>query len=82
MDYVIWSHEHMAWWRPNSQGYTRNIRYAGQYSREAAVAIVAQASVAHDWTRGGPNELAVRVDDLPAQALVLLNLPQLREDNE
>lgn len=36
MEYVIWSHEHHAWWKPDSLGYTPNLHEAGHYSREDA----------------------------------------------
>lgn len=35
--YVIWSHEHNAWWAPNFCGYTTDFDKAGRYSREDAV---------------------------------------------
>lgn len=37
--YLIWSHEHGCWWRPNSAGYTKDPRAAGIYSREEALSI-------------------------------------------
>lgn len=36
MEYVIWSHEHDQWWRPDSMGYTPNLHEAGRYTREEA----------------------------------------------
>lgn len=38
--YLIWSHEHGAWWRPNSRGYSETILDAGVYSEEESAAIV------------------------------------------
>lgn len=37
--YVIWSHEHRRWWRPNRQGYTSNLSEAGRYTKEEATEI-------------------------------------------
>ncbi len=36
MNYVIWSHEHHMWWKPNSMGYTPDLAEAGIYTREQA----------------------------------------------
>lgn len=50
--YVIWSNEHRAWWRANSQGYTTVLAAAGRYSRTEAISI---ASGSRDgW---GPNRV-------------------------
>lgn len=38
--WVIWSHEHLAWWRPNQQGYTEDLELAGRYTKQAAMEIV------------------------------------------
>lgn len=40
MKFLIWSWEHLAWWRPARQGYTTNIREAGEYTLEAAAEVV------------------------------------------
>ena len=37
MRYVIWSHEHVAWWRPNHLGYTNILSEAGRYSGNEAM---------------------------------------------
>jgi len=34
--YLIWSHEHNAWWGPNERGYTQFISSAGRYREEDA----------------------------------------------
>lgn len=50
--YVIWSNEHRAWWRADSQGYTVSLASAGRYSRTEAISI---ASGSRDgW---GPNRV-------------------------
>ena len=41
---LIWSNEHRAWWRDNSQGYAINLAAAGLYPRAEAERIVAGAS--------------------------------------
>ncbi len=40
----IWSFEHNAWWRANSQGYTSYESRAGLYDRDKALSIVASAN--------------------------------------
>lgn len=37
MKYVIWSHEHRAWWRPDHLGYTTELREAGRYAGTEAM---------------------------------------------
>ena len=36
MGYLIWSFQHMKWWRPNGRGYTSEIDEAGRYPQEEA----------------------------------------------
>ena len=65
--YVVWSHEHAAWWRPNSAGYCNDVRAAGVYSRAEAISI--SHKFRDHWREGTrPDELAVRVTDLPEWA--------------
>lgn len=35
-DYLIWSIEHQAWWKPQDWGYTSNVNEAGRYTKEGA----------------------------------------------
>lgn len=39
MNYLIWSNEHGAWWRPGSFGYTSDIAEAGRYGKDEATRI-------------------------------------------
>jgi len=55
--WLLWSIEHSAWWKPNNRGYTRSRADAGRYSFEEACQIVTQANVASGDT---PNEAMVR----------------------
>lgn len=78
-DYLIWSHEHSAWWRPYSCGYTTHLDAAGRYSREDAIAI---CSTAHDgWrdTTTAPPELPVRLADAFACVRALAALAPQKE---
>jgi hypothetical protein len=44
-DFLIWSIEHDAWWRPAHAGYTRQIEEAGVYPEQEAARIVARANL-------------------------------------
>lgn len=39
-EWVIWSNEHQAWWRPNGRGYTLDWKEAGLYTTEEADKII------------------------------------------
>lgn len=44
IDYVIWSFEHDAWWKPGRSGYTQDLYQAGLYTAEDAARIVEDAN--------------------------------------
>ena len=44
-NWLIWSYEHDAWWKPNSMGYTRKYLEAGRYSEKEAEKICKQADI-------------------------------------
>lgn len=60
--YLIWSDEHRAWWRPGSRGYTRHVKTAGRYSRDAAMKLCRDAQAGLDPNDPAP-ELPVRAVD-------------------
>jgi hypothetical protein len=41
--YLVWSHEHGAWWGPGRSGYTKGLQTAGRYSRDDALDICRNA---------------------------------------
>jgi hypothetical protein len=43
-EYLIWSEEHWAWWRPARRGYTTSMRQAGRYPKDEAEAICSSAN--------------------------------------
>lgn len=43
--YVIWSIEHMAWWRPASMGYTTSLHEAGRYTKAEGEDILSRANL-------------------------------------
>ena len=45
-EFLIWSIEHTAWWRPGRCGYTCKLEEAGRYSRAEAADIVEHANIA------------------------------------
>lgn len=57
--WLVWSHEHNAFWRANEAGYTRFIESAGRYTRAEAEAICRDAR-----PRAGP---ATKPNDLPPE---------------
>lgn len=58
--WLIWSHEHSAWWRPNRLGYTGDVAQAGRYTKEDAQQICDKA--AFGWRSGLPPEVMVRAN--------------------
>lgn len=46
--WLIWSHEHTAFWRPNHMGYTCEVSEAGRYSFKEAFKIVKGANYPSD----------------------------------
>lgn len=66
--FLIWSNEHNAWWRPNSQGYTHSIEAAGRYSLKEAISVSNQANYGWSDMRDLPNELPIS-----EEAALLLN---------
>lgn len=55
-EYLIWSNEHLGWWKPGEWGYTTATHKAGRYSKARAEQIVAKANIVpHD----PPNEIMV-----------------------
>lgn len=73
-DYVVWSNEHRAWWRAGSAGYTRRVEKAGRYTRDEALAISFRGR--NGWEPDSlPDEIAVRVEDLPRWAQLEITEP-------
>lgn len=64
--YLIWSHEHSAWWGPGGVGYVRSMAAAGQFSREAALLFCLQAIPRTADRMGALPELPVPLRDVLA----------------
>lgn len=62
--YLVWSHEHGAWWGPARQGYKVRLSEAGRYSHEEALRICAEAIPGDAATFGALQELPVREADV------------------
>ncbi len=68
-NFLIWSNEHEAWWRPNSAGYTTFLERAGRYTKDEALRICRSAGHrAGSRKRHIPSELPVREADALACA--------------
>lgn len=62
-NYLIWSNEHHAWWRPESRGYTLDVDGAGRYTREETISICAHAR--DGWgSKSVPSEIPVSEKDV------------------
>jgi hypothetical protein len=65
-DWLVFSHEHSAWWKPARQSYTDRTSQAGRYTEAEAREICERA--AYRWHRGAggpkalPPEVMVRAD--------------------
>lgn len=64
-EYLIWSFEHDAWWKPRENGYTTDRRAAGAYSYKDALTIVLGANINFNDAQGDP-------DRMPNEAMVPL----------
>ena len=54
--YLLWSHKHQMWWRPDECGYTSVMAEAGRYSWWDAVRLVTRSA-----DHGDPNLVSVMV---------------------
>lgn len=64
--YLIWSHEHGAWWGPGGCGYTKSLTEAGRYDQKSALAICIKAVPGTSQRMGALPELPVRLEDAEA----------------
>lgn len=63
--YLIWSNEHLGWWKPGKNGYTRDLSKAGHYSYHQAIEIC-RAAIMTAPHLGMIAELPVRFTDVGA----------------
>lgn len=57
--WLVWSNEHLRWWKPNRLGYCERRADAGLYSFDEACLIVRDANIG---LHGEPHETMVRAD--------------------
>jgi len=62
--YLVWSHEHGAWWGAAGLGYTTDVDKAVRFSRDAALRICRDAIPGTAARLGTLPELPVRLADL------------------
>ena len=79
--YLIWSHEHSAWWGAERCGYVRSIRRAGRYSHAEALDICRNAIPGTSRILGALPELPVLEADLLAMRNYFReHLPNVEEE--
>jgi hypothetical protein len=57
--FYIWSMEHNAWWRPDSNGYTNKLSEAGTFGREECYDILFHANWSSVRTGKTPHEAMI-----------------------
>lgn len=55
--FLVWSNEHMAYWRENRSGYTDDLAQAGRYTEQEADTICLQAKQGTPLPNGLPHEV-------------------------
>ena len=63
--YLVWSNEHVGWWKPGGWGYGRGLNQAGRFTRAQAIAICRDA-LPTAGRLGVISEIPVRLADLQA----------------
>jgi hypothetical protein len=61
-EWVIWSNEHAAWWKPYERGYTYVFQEAGLYTEDEVKRILEKANIV-EYGKGIPNEVALLIAD-------------------
>lgn len=79
-EYIIWSNQHKSYWKPNSMGYSIDIREAGIYSLKEVIRICDGAT--YDWNNKIPNELPIQIESLPYTARIQIKKKTRLEDIE
>jgi hypothetical protein len=78
--YLIWSHEHGAWWGPAGNGYARRISEAGRYTERVAIEICTSAMPGTSTRMEALPEVPVRLASLEAMlALCRAEYPGRKE---
>jgi hypothetical protein len=80
MTHLVWSNQHRAWWRAASKGYTTDIRAAGWYERDEAIAISGQSRDGWGDPSRPPDELAIAIKDLPKNILAEVMAARIPQD--
>ena len=63
--YLVWSNEHVGWWKPGGWGYGCGLNQAGRFTRAQAIAICRDA-LPTAGRLGVISEIPVRLADLQA----------------
>ena len=62
--YLVWSHEHSAWWGPGGCGYVRRVSQAGRYTKADALTICADGIPGNATRQGALPQLPVALADV------------------
>jgi hypothetical protein len=62
-DYLVWSHEHGAWWASGGYGYAKGLMGAGRFTRDQALTICRDA-IPSSASLGAIAEIPVRLADV------------------
>ena len=68
--YLVFSVEHLAWWKPGGRGYTKRMSEAGRYTRRQAVTISTRAII---------GSMAMRDGILPELPVKLADVEEMRD---
>jgi hypothetical protein len=68
-EWLVWSHQHGAWWGPRRIGYTHDLAKAGRYTAMDAAGICERACYA--WMRGKCQPGERRVSSMPPEVRIL-----------
>lgn len=80
-DYLVWSILRNAWWRAGGAGYTADLKQAGRFTREQAIATCAGCRDGYS-TRIVPSEIPLRLADVMCSQVGTLPRKLVRAEDD